>query len=242
MVGGIGVGVLLVVAVPAGAASAGTGQSRAVPAIAGRTGEPRSAAVRAVVVAASGEADRGVDGPLRKFAALAGYVSYGLMGASMVWGLTLTTGIAQRYIKRATVYGGHMTLTVTTLAFTALHALSYVFQVNEHFSVVDAVVPFAGEAEVALGIVGFELMAAVAFSLWVQRRLGYRRWHYLHLLAYPAFGLGLVHVFATSSEARAGGLITVALVGTAAVLVVLTVLRFLPRTRLATSRLSAAQP
>ena len=55
------------------------------------------------VLAVSGEADRGIDGPLRKFAALAGYLSYGLMGASMVWGLTLTTGVAQRYIKRARV-------------------------------------------------------------------------------------------------------------------------------------------
>ncbi len=194
------------------------------------------------LLAGAGEADRGVDGPLRKFAALAGYLSYGLMGASMVWGLTLTTGFAQRFIKRATVYGGHMTLTISTLVFTLLHAVSYIFQVNEHFSVLQAFVPFAGEAEVAVGIIGFELMTAISMSLWIQKRLGYRRWHWLHLLAYPAFGLSLGHVFATSTEARSGGLITIGLVATAAVLVVLTVLRFLPRTSLATNRLAPAQP
>ena len=194
------------------------------------------------VLAASGEEDRGVDGPLRKFAALAGYLSYGLMGASMVWGLTLTTGVAQRYIKRATVYGGHMTLTISTLVFTLLHAAAYIFQVNEHFSVLDAFVPFAGEAEVAVGIIGFELMLAISVSLWLQRRLGYRRWHYVHLLSYPAFGLSLGHVFATSTEARSGGLITVGLLATAGVLVVLTVLRFLPQTAVARTRLSPSQP
>lgn len=193
-------------------------------------------------VTGAGEADRGVDGPLRKFAALAGYLSYGLMGASMVWGLTLTTGFAQRYIKRATVYGGHMTLTISTIVFTLLHAVTYIFQVNEHFSLLNAFVPFAGEAEVAVGIIGFELMLAISMSLWIQKRMGYRRWHWLHLLAYPAFGLSLGHVFATSTEARSGGLITIGLVATAAVLVVLTVLRFLPLTSLAKSRLAPSQP
>ena len=193
-------------------------------------------------VTGAGEADRGVDGPLRKFAALAGYLSYGLMGASMVWGLTLTTGFAQRYIKRATVYGGHMTPTISTIVFTLLHAMSYIFQVNEHFSILDAFLPFAGEAEVAVGIIGFELMLAISMSLWIQKRMGYRRWHWLHLLAYPAFGLSLGHVFATSTEARSGGLITIGLVATAAVLVVLTVLRFLPLTSLAKSRLAPSQP
>ena len=85
-------------------------------------------------------------------------------------------------------------------------------------------------------------MLAISMSLWIQKRMGYRRWHWLHLLAYPAFGLSLGHVFATSTEARSGGLITIGLVATAAVLVVLTVLRFLPLTSLAKSRLAPSQP
>jgi len=173
----------------------------------------------------------GTDAPVRKVAALAGYLAYGLMWSTLVWGLALTTGIVQRFVRRQTIYGGHMMLAVTTLAFTLFHAATYIFQTNESFSPLAVINPFMGEPEVAIGVVGFELMAAITFSLWLQRRLGYRRWHIVHWLAYPAFVLSIVHMFATSTEARSGGLITIALGASSAVLVVFTVLRTLPATR-----------
>lgn len=62
--------------------------------------------------------DGGPDGAVRKAAALAGYLAYGLMWSTLMWGLGLTTGIVQRFVRRATLYGGHMVLAVTVPAGT----------------------------------------------------------------------------------------------------------------------------
>ena len=182
-------------------------------------------------VLAAAQEGTGPDASVRKVAALAGYLAYGLMWSTLVWGLALTTGIVQRFVRRQTVYGGHMVLAVTTLAFTLFHAATYIFQTAESFSPLAVFNPLMGEPEVGIGVVGFELMAAITFSLWLQRRLGYRRWHIVHWLAYPAFIASIAHMFATSTEARSGGLITIALLASSAVLVVFTALRALPATR-----------
>ncbi len=55
-----------------------------------------------------------------------------------------------------------------------------------------------------MGIVGFELMAAITIAIVFQRKLTYRRWHFIHWLAYPAFILSLAHTVATAAEARKG--------------------------------------
>jgi len=187
--------------------------------------------------------DGAPDGAVRKAAALAGYLAYGLMWSTLMWGLGLTTGIVQRFVRRATLYGGHMVLAVTTLSFTLLHAGTYVFQTHESFGILNVFSPLAGEPEVGIGVVGFELMAAITFSVWLQKRLSYRRWHIVHWLAYPAFVLSIGHMFATSSEARSGGLITIALVASTLVLVAFTLLRVLPATRVnAERRIPAVAP
>ena len=198
---------------------------------------------RAVATSIRTEEGTGPDASVRKVAALAGYVSYGLMWLTLVWGIVTTTGWAMKFIRRSTVYGGHMTLAITTLAFTLFHAATYIFQTQEHFSIVDAFVPFAGEAEVAIGIIAFELALAVAVSVWFQRKLTYRRWHLVHFVAYPVFALSLIHVFTTSAEARGGGPITLILAASTLGLIVLSVLRAIPHLPLTSkARISHVEP
>ena len=185
----------------------------------------------------------GPDASIRKVAALAGYVSYALMWLTLVWGIVTTTGWVTRVIRRSTVYGGHMTLAITTLAFTLVHAATYIFQTTQSFSIVDAFVPFAGEAEVAIGIIAFELAFAVAVSVWFQRKLTYRRWHLVHFVAYPIFALSLLHVITTSSEARSGGPITLLLAASTLGLLVLSGLRAIPHLPIASkARISHVEP
>ena len=192
-------------------------------------------AVAQLAASATGEGT-GPDANLRKMAALAGYISYALMGASIVWGVLTTTGWARRWVRRQTLYGGHMTLAITTLVFTLLHAVSYVFQTGDNFSWIKVVLPI-GEPEVGIGVISFELMLAVSMSIWIQRRLSYRRWHIIHWLVYPAYGLGLAHVFATSTEATQG-LLFIALLVTALCVVALLILRSLPATALVKARIA----
>ncbi|WP_052711216.1 ferric reductase-like transmembrane domain-containing protein [Pseudofrankia sp. DC12] len=211
--------------------------------------------VLGTVLVAAGPALAGTDGParvlagegavtpydagVRHIATLAGYLSYGLMALTVCFGILTTTGWARRGVRRATLYGGHMTLALVTLTFGCLHAVAYVFQTGEHFSYLNAVVPLAGggEPEVALGIVGLELGLAVAASIWLQRRLGYRRWHVLHYLAYLAFALSLAHVIATSREVQALGMLGLAVFALAAACALMALLRVLPATTAVATRI-----
>ncbi len=95
-----------------------------------------------------------------------------------------------------------------------------------------------GEPEVALGIVGLELGLAIAASIWLQRRLGYRRWHVLHYLAYVAFALSLAHVIATSREVQALGMLGLAVFALAAACAPMALLRVLPATTAVATRIT----
>lgn len=191
-----------------------------------------------------GEGESGADGQVRKVAALAGYIAYGIMAMTITWGVLTTTGFARRWVSRPTMQGGHMLLAVLFLTFGWVHGATYVFQTQEHFSVTKVFVPFAqgGEPEVAMGIVGLELALAVAVSIWVQRRLSYRRWHIVHWLAYPAFALSLAHTIATSKEAQSLGLVGIAVLGSALVTIVLFVLRLLPGAPVSKARIAPVEP
>ena len=54
---------------------------------------------------------------------------------------------------------------------------------------------------VGVGVIGLEIMVAVALSIIVQRFLGYSRWRALHTLTYVAFTLVVAHVLISGSDA-----------------------------------------
>lgn len=86
------------------------------------------------------------------------------MAMTVVEGVFLATGWAKKIAGHTAVYNGHMTLALTSMTFAVMHALSYLLQTLAHLSVVQTFVPFArGEGiEVALGVVGLELMIGAA--------------------------------------------------------------------------------
>lgn len=183
------------------------------------------------------------DQGVRHVATLAGYLSYGLMVLTVCFGVLTTTGWARRMADRATLYGGHMMLAVISLTFGVVHAVAYVLQTGVHFTVINATVPLVagGDAGVAPGIVGLELAIAVAVSVWVQRQLGYRRWHLVHYLAYPAFGLSLLHVAGTSAEVKSMGLLGIGVLGAAAAPALLFLLRLMPARRAVAARITPTE-
>ncbi len=192
------------------------------------------------VLAAAGEA-AGPDAAIRSEAALAGYLSYGLMAMSVVWGIFLTTGWAKRIVRHQAVYNGHMTLALGTIAFGVIHALSYIFQKKEHFSFVKTFVPFVqgGEIEVALGIVGLELMIGAAVAVTLTHALNYRRFRKVHIGGtYVGAALSWVHVLTTSPEARSLGLVGITVAAAALVCIAMGVLRLLPPSRADRARLA----
>lgn len=170
------------------------------------------------------------DAGLHQVAALAARVAYLLMCLTLCWGVLVSTGWLQRISGRQATRSSHLVFATLTLAFGAMHAMVFLFIAGAHFDPVKLTVPLAegGLFRHALGIVGLELMLAIALSTVVQRFFAYRRWLWLHRLAYPAVALtGLHAVFGAMANGHLDALWLAGLL-IAAPAALITALRFVP--------------
>src|ERR1700761_2141307 len=166
---------------------------------------------------------------VRQVAALSARLAYVLMCATLSWGVLVSTGWVHRLTGRQATRNSHMVLATLTLAFGTMHVLAFLFLTDVNFTAVTLFVPLAdGVLRHTAGIIGFELMIAIALSVAVQRFFRYRRWLFLHRLAYPAVALLVVH---SLFGAIANGHLEILWLGGLTFLVptvVLAVLRFIP--------------
>jgi sulfoxide reductase heme-binding subunit YedZ len=169
------------------------------------------------------------DAGVRQVAALSARLAYAMMCATLAWGVLVSTGWLHRLSGRQATRNSHMVLATLTLAFGAIHVLSFLFLTDVNFTVITLFVPFAdGALRHTAGIVGFEAIIAIAVSVGFQRYFRYRRWLLLHRLAYPAVALLVLH---SLFGAIANGHLEILWLGGITLLtptVVLAVLRFVP--------------
>ncbi len=173
------------------------------------------------------------DDSLKREAHVAGYSAYALMFGTVVWGMLTTSGTVRRSVRRQTIYGTHMVLSIMALSFTAVHAMSHLFKKSNPMSPLRELVPFMSEFHVTLGVVAFELMVLAAVSVWIQRRLSYHRWHVLHRIAYPAYILVIAHVL-LSAHHLSDGIVVTTMAVTAACVAAFAVICLHPSHRLPT--------
>lgn len=136
------------------------------------------------------------DAGVRQIAALSARLAYALMCLTLSWGVLVSTGWVHRLTGRSATRDSHMFMATLTLAFGLVHVFSFLYLTdsNEIFSPVDLSVPMAdGLLRHATGIIGLEVMIAIVVSVAFQRFLKYRRWLFLHRLAYPAVALLVIH-------------------------------------------------
>lgn len=173
---------------------------------------------------------------VHKLARVAALIAYALMVATVMFGVLLRLRFMQRAVNRATLYGTHMTLALSTMIFGSIHGLTFLYQPIWRIGARELVLPFSGGVQripVGFGILGTELAIAVSCSVWLQRRLGYHRWLRTHQLAYAAFGLIWLHIFLVHPEPRHLNLVSVGVAaGAAAVLLAFLIRLFPSRSRL----------
>lgn len=178
-----------------------------------------------LVQAATSPHDAGV----RQVAALSARLAYAMMCATLSWGIFVSTGWVHRLSGRQATRNSHMVLATLTLAFGTIHVLAFFFLTDVNFTFISLFIPLAdGLLRHTAGIIGFELMIAIAVSVGFQRYFRYRRWLALHRLAYPAVALLVVH---SLFGAIANGHLEILWLGGLTFLVptvVLAVLRFVP--------------
>lgn len=136
------------------------------------------------------------DAGVRQDAALSARLSYAFMLLTLCWGVFVSTGWVHKLSGRQATRSSHMVFATLALAFGAMHVFSFYFLTDVQFDTGKLFVPFVdGLLRHTAGIIGFELAIAIAVSVAFQRFFRYRRWLFLHRLAYPAVALLVVHSF-----------------------------------------------
>lgn len=133
----------------------------------------------------------------------AGVSAYLALTCSIVWGLLLSTNLADTWIARGRSVELHKWISGVTLALIVLHALVLVGDPFVRFDLVDALVPFASEYRrlaVALGVLSAYGTFVVFGSFWLRRHIGQRTWRAVHILAFPTFGLVTLHGILAGSD------------------------------------------
>lgn len=146
---------------------------------------------------------RSAEQSLHLVATTVGFLSFFLIWLTVLWGLFLRNGWALTWIRHATLLATHTTLALLGLCLATVHAGVQLVKPGNLFRLVDLLVPFTFWRDpigVGVGVIGLEILVAVALSVVVQRFLGYSRWRALHALTYVAFTLVVAHILISGSD------------------------------------------
>lgn len=146
---------------------------------------------------------RSAEQSLHLVAATVGFLSFFLIWLAVMWGLLLRNGWALTWVRHSTLLATHTTVALLGLCLGAVHAGVQLVKPGNLFRLVDVLVPFTFWRDpigVGVGVLGLEVLFAVAVSIVVQRFLGYSRWRALHSLAYVAFTLIVAHILISGSD------------------------------------------
>ena len=165
-------------------------------------------------------------------------IAWVLMTFSVVWGILLSTRILRNIDNPAWLQDLHKYFGGASIVMVVLHVVSLMLDGWLHFSVIEALVPFAAgyrTIPVALGIIGFYLMLAVQGSSLMMNKLPRKVWKGIHYSAYGVLVLAAFHAGFSGTDVGTGWyrLLSIALIIFAAIAVLLRVL---------VSRKSAATP
>jgi len=134
-----------------------------------------------------------------------GLVAWGLLAATVVWGLLMTSKVLRRRVKNAWLLDLHRWLGGLALAFTGVHVLAIMSDTYVHFGLTSVLVPLASHwhpLAVAWGVVSLYLLAAVELTSLARRRLAHRLWRRVHMLSFPLFVSSTVHGLTAGTDAR----------------------------------------
>jgi len=135
-----------------------------------------------------------------------GFLAYGALAVSVVYGLLLSTGILDRIAHRSVSFSLHQDLSAVALALTALHGSLLALDTFVPQSVVELTVPFAGPFRplwVGFGQLAFYLMVVVYLSFYARRRIGQRGWRLLHYTTFLCFVGATAHGLMSGTDTPA---------------------------------------
>lgn len=135
----------------------------------------------------------------------AGIVSWGLLTATMLWGLAHAMRVGGRG-RQWWVLGVHRFLGVLSVVFVVVHVVAIVADGYTSFGPADVLVPFGSRwrpIPVALGIVALYVLAAIEVTSLLQGRLPRSWWRHLHLASYGVLVLASLHALSAGTDVGA---------------------------------------
>jgi len=142
--------------------------------------------------------------PVWFVARAAGLVTLGLLSATVCTGL-LAGRSGQRPAAVFVQDELHRYLMLVLFSFLAVHVATILVDPFTRFRLTDVLVPFGADYRrlwMGLGILAAELAIALALSVHLRPRLGYRTWRTLHYGTYVLFPLSLLHGMGTGTDTR----------------------------------------
>jgi DMSO/TMAO reductase YedYZ heme-binding membrane subunit len=147
-----------------------------------------------------------MNGHLTWYAARAsGLVAWGLVPASIVWGLLLATRVLGRRPTPAWLLSLHRYLGALAVVFVGVHVGAILLDSYTSIGVVNVLVPFTGSWDplaLAWGIVGMYLLLAIEITSLMRDRLSVRAWRNVHLLSYFLFATATVHMVMAGTDVK----------------------------------------
>jgi sulfoxide reductase heme-binding subunit YedZ len=133
-----------------------------------------------------------------------GIVAWGLITASVVWGLLLSTRLLRLRPSPRWLLDLHRYLGGLAVVFTGFHIAGLVADSYTHFDLLSILVPMASQwrpGPVAWGVVGLYLLGAVEITSLMMDRIPRRVWHGIHLLSYGLFWVTAIHGATAGTDA-----------------------------------------
>lgn len=182
-----------------------------------------------------------------------GLVAFGLVAASTIWGLMVSTKLFGRAIKAKPLTWFHESLGLGALVATGVHMVALTMDQYVEFGWVDVLVPGLAAWEptaVALGVTSFYGLAIVTLSFYAKGLIGQKAWRTIHFLAFGTFAGALIHGILAGTD-TANPIVTGMYVGSGVLVVGLLILRIVqqratntapPRARTAATADRATHP
>ena len=125
-----------------------------------------------------------------------GFVLLVLLTLSTMLGVLSTSRMSPRRWPRMLTQGLHRNVSMLAVTFLAAHVATAVADTFVDIAWYDAFVPGSGTYKpvwLGLGALGLDLLIAVTATSLLRHRMSHRPWRAIHVMAYAAWGLGLLH-------------------------------------------------
>jgi sulfoxide reductase heme-binding subunit YedZ len=134
-----------------------------------------------------------------------GIVAWGLLSASVLWGLVMSTKLKPPKMRPAWMLDLHRFLGGLATIFVGVHIGSILLDSYTHFGLADVLVPFASAwhpSAVAWGVVALYILLTVELTSLARRYLPNKVWRRIHVASLPLYGLATIHFLVAGTDAH----------------------------------------